>query len=299
MRVLIIGALGNLGSLAAAKLSHEHPDIRLRLTSHRAEGVAELQRRFPAAEVMQADWNDQASLARAALDVDRLLIVMTDFVVDEAVATPNIIRALEQAGRVELVLRFIALPPGLDRARLDPEILATRAGAMLTLTAKPLLDQSALPVCYVNASCWIGFNIGWFYAGDIRAHSQICMPASTDMPRQWVAEQDLCDAFVKILTGDPAKHVRKEYLVAGGDRYRYGEQAALIGSVLGRNIQWVDSDSSLRRLMGDKFDKLLTYLGHEIDAYRNVPQTRHLEDLLGRPRMTLRSYVESIRESLI
>jgi uncharacterized protein YbjT (DUF2867 family) len=299
MRILIIGALGNLGSLAAAKLAHEHPDISLRLTSHRVEGVAELQRRFPKAEVMKADWNDPASLTQAVQSVDRILIIMTDFVVDEAVATPNIIRALEQAGRIELVLRFIALPPGLDRQRIDPELLATRAGAMLTLTAKPLLDKSSLPVCYVNASCWIGFNIGWFYAEDIRAHSQICMPASSDMPRQWVAEQDICDAFVKILTTDPALHGRKEYLVAGGERYSYAEQAALIGSVLGRNIRWVDTDASLRRLMGDKFDKLIRYFAHEIDAYRSVPQTRNLEDLLGRPRLTLRSYVESIRESLI
>jgi hypothetical protein len=125
------------------------------------------------------------------------------------------------------------------------------------------------------------------------------MPAATDMPRQWVAEQDIRDAFVEILTGTPKAHVGKEYLVAGGDRYTYAEQAALIGQIIGRSVRWVDSDASLRRIVGDKFDKLLIYLMHEIDAYCDAPQTRQLEELLCRGRTTLTSYVESIRDSLV
>jgi NAD(P)H dehydrogenase (quinone) len=299
MRVLIIGALGNLAYLTTIKLAGFHPYVHLRLTSHRATGLKQLQAEFPHAEVVQADWNDAASLRSAVRGVDRVLVVMTDWVIDESIATPNLIRALETEARVETVLRFIALPPGLKAECLAPDVLATRAGAMLTLVAKPLLDASQLPTCYVNASCWIGFNIRWFYGQDIRASGRIRMPADTDMPRQWVTEGDLSEAFVRILTEAPAMHVGREYRVAGGPSYTYAEQASLIGRVLARDIRWVDDDSSLRRIMGDKFDRLLTYLLHEVEAYRGVPQTRQLELLLGRDRTSLESYVETIRTSLI
>jgi NAD(P)H dehydrogenase (quinone) len=192
---------------------------------------------------------------------------MTDWMIDESIATPNLIRALELEGRVETVLRCIALPPGLTRVSVPSEVLATRASALLTLVAKPLLDASRLPVCSVNASCWIGFNISWFYAHDIRAFGQIRMPAH-------------------------------EYRVAGGQQYTYAAQAALIGQVLGKEVRWVDDDSSLRRIMGGKFGKLLTYQLHDTDAYRCVPETRDLELLLARERTSLRQYVGSIRGSL-
>jgi NAD(P)H dehydrogenase (quinone) len=299
MRVLIIGALGNLAYLTTTKLASSYPYVHLRLTSHRATGLKRLQAEFPHADVAQADWNDAASLRSAVRGVDRVLVVMTDWVIDESIATPNLIRALENEGRVETVLRFIALPPGLKAERLAPDVLATRAGAMLTLVAKPLLDASQLPICYVNASCWIGFNIDWFYGQDIRASGQIRMPADTDTPRQWVTEGDLSDAFVRILTEAPVMHVGREYRVAGGPNYTYAEQASLIGRVLAKDVRWVDDDSSLRRIMGDKFEKLLTYLLHEVEAYRSVPQTRQLELLLGRDRTSLETYVEAIRTSLV
>ena len=299
MRILIIGALGNLAYLTATKLTDFYPYFHLRLTSHRATGLRRLQSEFPHADVVQADWNDAASLRSAVRGVDRVLVVMTDWLIDESIATPNLIRALESEGRVETLLRFIALPPGLKAECLTPDVLATRAGAMLTLVAKPLLDASRLPICYVNASCWIGFNIGWFYAQDIRASGQIRMPAHTDMPRRWVTEGDLSDAFVRILTEAPTMHVGREYRVAGGPRYTYAEQASLIGRVLTEDIRWIDDDSSLRRIMGDKFDKLLTYLLHEVETYRSVPEERQLELLLGRDRTSLEQYVESIRASLV
>lgn len=297
-RVLLIGALGNLASLTARKLATRNPEIVLRLTSHRAEGLEQLRDQFPLAEVMHVDWNDAGSLHLAARDVDRVLIVVPDFIIDEAIATPNLIRALEAHNRVQTVLRFIVVPPGLKRELLRPEVLATRAGAMLTLLAKPLFDASKLPVCYLNAACWITFNIGWFYAEDIRKHRQIRMPAATDMPRRWVSDGDLSDAFVRILTDEPEGHVGREYLVAGGPRYTYTEQAHLIGKVLGKDIQWKDDDSTLRRIMGDTFEKMRTYLLHEVVAYRNVPATRQLEHLLGRERTTLSQYVNSISASL-
>jgi NAD(P)H dehydrogenase (quinone) len=299
VRILIIGALGNLASATLERLTSDYPATTVRLTSHRDAGVQVLRARYPNAETMKADWNDAASLRAAVAGVDRVLVVMTDFVINESIATPNLIRALREEGRAELVLRFIALPPGLERDKLSAEVLATRAGAMLTLEAKPRLDASGLPVCYVNAACWIAYNVGWFYAHDIRESRQIRMPASTDMARQWVTEGDLAAVFARILTDPAASHVGREYHMAGGPRLTYAAQATLIGRVLGETVRWVDDDLGLRRAMGEGFDTLMTYLEHETEAYRDVPTTRDLENLLGRERTSLEDYVRGIRAELV
>ena len=292
MKVLILGATGNLGRLTAAALTAQYPAVQLRLTSHREEGRASLRESFPKAEVVAADWYHESSLSDAIRGADKLLMVTPDFVTDERVVTPNVIRAVKAAGGVSQLLRFIAIPPGLTFADLTPEQLATRCGAALHLIAKPLLDESELPVTYVNAACWIMFNLPWFLAEDVKATRRLLMPSAADAARQWVSESDIADVFAKILSEDAARHVGREYLVTGERRYTFAQVAALLGEVLGERVTYVDDDSGVRRAMGDNFPVLMTYFSHETQAYSAVPPTRTVEQLLGRPQVSLREYIE-------
>jgi hypothetical protein len=115
MKTLILGAAGNLARPTAAMLTARHPEIALRLTSSRAEGIELLRSAFPSAEVVGADWYDEPSLVAAMRDVEKVLVITPDFVTDENVATPNIIRAAERMGVSQLV-RLIAMPPGFSVA---------------------------------------------------------------------------------------------------------------------------------------------------------------------------------------
>jgi uncharacterized protein YbjT (DUF2867 family) len=295
VKILIMGATGNLAALTARTVAQNHPEAELRLASHREAGRSALAAAFPRAEIVYSDWYDEASVRVAVTGVDKVLIVTPDFVTDEAVATQNFIQAMREGGTASLVLRFIAIPPGFTIDRLMPAQLATRAGAALHLVAKPLLDASKLPVCYVNAACWIMFNLAWFIAADVKASRRFIMPSATDAHRQWIAESDLAELFAKILTDDARPHVGREYLVTGGPRYTYAQVANLIGNVLDAAVTYVDSDEGLRRTMGRDFDALMTYFSHEVHAYSSVPATQTLERLLGRPRLSLREYVEQHR----
>lgn len=299
MTILILGATGNLGRLAATTLARAHPEVGLRLSSHRDEGRAQLRGSFPAAEVVDADWYDESSLFRAIAGVDRILVVTPDFTTDETVVTPNLIRAIKAAGRVKQVVRLIAIPPAFTINDLSEAQLATRCGAAQHVVAKPLLDSSGLPVTYVNAACWIMFNLSWFMSEDVKSTRRLLMPSCADAARLWVSETDLADIFAKLLTDSAELHVGREYLVTAGRRYTFAQVASLLGEVVGEPVTYVDSDSSLRRAMGESFSTLMTYLSHETQAYAGVPVTRVIEQLVGRAPMTLREYAEFHKDAFL
>ncbi|MGE3598487.1 MAG: NmrA family NAD(P)-binding protein [Dehalococcoidia bacterium] len=291
MKVLILGATGNLGRMTATKLAELHPQIQLRLTSHRDEGRASLREAFPQAEVAAADWYDESTLRTAVSGVDKVLMVTPDFYTDETVVTPNLIRAIKAAGEVSQLLRFIAIPPDFTINDLTPAQLATRCGAAMHVVAKPLLDASGLPVTYVNAACWIMFNLPWFMAEGVKASRRLLMPSAADAARQWVSEEDLAECFAKILADDAARHVGREYWVIGQQRYTFAQVAALIGEVIGEKVIYVDDDSGVKRAMGEAYPTLMTYFTHETQAYAGVTATRTIEELLGRPQVSLRQYI--------
>ena len=58
MKVLIIGATGNLGGLTASVLTNRYPGVALRLTSTRQDGRASLRKAFLNAEIVAADYSD-------------------------------------------------------------------------------------------------------------------------------------------------------------------------------------------------------------------------------------------------
>lgn len=292
MKILVLGATGNLGRITTSLLASKYPDIGLRLASHREEGRAALRETYPGAEVIDADWYRPKTLEPAFRDVDKALMVTPDFVTDEHQATGNIIEAIGSAGGIAQLVRFIAIPPGFSADQLAHEQLAARGGAAMHSVAKPLLDASGLPVTYVNAAAWLMFNLAWFMAASIKTSRRLIMPAAADFPRHWVSENDVVEVFAKILSDRGKRHVGREYLLTGRGRNTFAQLAGLIGEVLGEPVTYVDGDSELRGMMGDLFPAVMTYLAHEAAEYRNVPETNTIEELLGRPQTSLRQYLE-------
>jgi NAD(P)H dehydrogenase (quinone) len=299
-RILILGSTGNLGRLTSARLIENYPQAIVRLASSRPDGVETLRQRHPTAEVVLADWHDKDSLVRAMQDVDRVFVVVPDFFTNEAVVSPNIIAAARSAKSIKLILRLIALPPGLKTADLSPEVMATQCGAAIHGVAKDLLDASGLPVAYLDVACWIMFNVPWFLAEEIKTHRRLAMPSQADAPRRWVSEEDVATVAAKILTDENVQaHVGQEYLMTGATQYDFSQVAALISKVLGEKVEYVDDDQALRRTMGDLYDKTMTYFSHETRDYRNVPASDALQKLTGKRQTTLAEYLEQNRSLFI
>ena len=292
---LILGATGNLGGLTADHLYRAAPQ-HLRVASSRERGAARLRARFPQAETVVCDWNDEDSVISAMQGVSRVFVVTPDMVTDESVVTANIINAAQKAGSIELLVRLLGMPPGLTLEQADPAYVAARCGAGLHVVAKPLLDVSGLPVAYVNAPAWIMFNLASFVATKVKRRRRIAMPASTDCPRMWISEGDIAEATARILLGDPADHVGAEYVLTSPDRHDFAGLAAVFTEVLGEQVTYEDDDSALREAMGPAFDQLMTYLSHETGSYAGVQHVDTITQILGRPQETLPDYITTHKE---
>jgi len=293
-KTLVLGATGRLAGLTAKRLLQASRGS-LRVATSQEARLPRLGERFAGAEAVVADWNDEASLTAAMQGVSRLLVVTPDFVTDETTVTPNIIRAARRAGTIELLVRFLGMPPGLTARDLTLEFLDTRCGANLHVVAKPLLDASGLPVCYVNVPGWIMFNMASFFFPEVKANRRIAMPAMTDESRMWVSEHDIAAVMADVLSGVTADHAGREHVLTSAERYAYADVARLFADVLGEPVANVDDDTALRAMMGEEFDKLMTYFRHERHAYRNVAHTKTLSRLLGHAPQTLRDYIEASR----
>lgn len=293
--ILILGASGNLGGLTAERLA-DIPGIRLRLASSREPGRAALAERFPNAEAVQADWYDEASLVTAFDGIEKVFVVTPDFYTDEAVVTPNIIRAAKAAGSIRQIVRLIAIPDGLTADQLSQEFLDTRCGANLHVLAKPLLDASLLPVTYINVPGWIMFNLPWFLAPEVKAHRRLAMPEITDAARMWISEGDIADVAARLLADPAEAHVGREYVLTAAQRYDYRAIAGILSEELGETVAYADDDTALRESMGDSFDLLMTYFRHETTAYAGVRHSETVAELLGRPQTTVKDYIKANRD---
>ena len=117
--VLIFGAAGHIGGPLADFLSREAPHIQLRLVSRDAARVQQLQSRYPDAEVVKADYMDQASLTRALADIEGVF-VLTPFGTDEAVAMGNLVAAVRSAGTEPHIIRLLGYQPEFNPHRIGP-----------------------------------------------------------------------------------------------------------------------------------------------------------------------------------
>lgn len=297
-KTLIFGATGNLGGLTADHLHRSSPGT-LRVSTSRESGLRRLERRFPDAEAVICDWNDEADLVRAMDGVSRILVIPPDFLTNENRVSPNIIAAARQVGSIEQIVRFIGMPPDLTLDQTPQEYLATRCGAALHVVAKHHLDASGLPLTYVNVPTWIMFNLGFFVATEVKPRHRIAMPASSDSPRMWVSEGDIAAVFARVLSDPAADHIGREHVLTSPDRYTYADVAAVFSDVLGEDVTYADDDSGLRAAMGDGYEAMTRYLEYEHGTYDDVQHNDAITDLLGRPQQTLAEYVAAHKEMFL
>ena len=260
-------------------------------------GLMEVGKRFPQAEAVVCDWNDEGSVVAALDGVSRLLVVPPDMVTDEDVVTPNIVNAVRKVGTVEQLVRMLGMPPGFTLDRAPQEYVDTRCGAGLRVVAKHHLDASGLPITYVNVPTWIMFNLALFVATDVKPRRRISMPADTDSPRMWVSERDIAAVLARVLSDPVAEHLGREILLTSPDRYTYADIATVFTEVLGETVTYVDDDQTLRASMGDAFDTMRTYLRCERGTYDDVQHDPAITELLGRPQETLRDYITTHQET--
>ena len=111
MKILILGATGTIGRQLAEEIAQSAPQIQLRLTSRRNEGVKQLEREFPDAEICKTDFLDPVSLEAAIRGVDKIMVINPDSI-DENRACTSLVGAIGPAGGVNACATAVDLSPG-------------------------------------------------------------------------------------------------------------------------------------------------------------------------------------------
>ena len=307
-RVLVFGASAHIGRPLARYVMRKSPNTAVRAATSDASKLAAISENLPGAEAVVADYLNPAGLAAALDGVDAVFVITPDFL-DEITAMNNLVDAVRDAGTVRHIVRVTGDPPGIDDESKVPQLLRDWEGgtAVQHTVARRILDQSGLPVSYVNIAAYIMDDYLTMFAPPLMLHRMITLPFDHKMA--YIDATDIGEAAGEILLRMDGTFVATTtHLDNGQDLLLFSEVAAMLGDVLGDAIGFDDTPEKFKEVNGDILrawvgrddaaEYYVEYFRWEAaisDSFRN---TDVVEWLLGRPAKSLRQWFEENKNSL-
>ena len=305
-KVLVFGAAGHIGGPLARFLRYKGWGDRLRLATSSVAKLDQLKATFPGSEAIVADYLAPASLVAACQDAAYIFVITPDFI-DEPAAMDNLVQAARRAPKLRQILRILGDPPHMS-VRKVPQIVRDfgRGTAIQHLQARDVLEQSDLPITYLNIASYLMDDL-------IRWNSPIKSDRALAMPFErrttWIDPGDLGEAAARIILQESDRHLGQLYhLNNGSDHLFFSEIADVISDVLQERVVHNDAVEFWETRMGHKYVSLFGERADEyFKAYYEFEQAYQfafhrsdvLERLLGRKPKTLRAWVEQNAHLLI
>lgn len=231
--ILIFGAAAHIGRPLAAYLTREAPTIKLRLATSSPTKRTELQSAFPNAEVVEANYNDAASLA-AAVDGIEGVFVITPAGFSEEPAMTNLVTALKKANSVVHIIRMVGVFPEFSPARV-PKELGPGSLPVEHPIAKRILDASGLPVTYINSGASFIDNLH-LQIKSVQAKGTLIWPEHR-VP--FIDPRDIAEVAGRLFLSDNAKHIGAFHTMNNGqDWLNFKDVAGIISEVFGEPVAY-------------------------------------------------------------
>lgn len=295
--VLIFGAGGRLGGGVARQLRYLAPDVRLRLATSRAESAEQLARDFVGADIVLADFNDDASMMACFAGVDAAFLVTPNFL-DEQAAMGRIAAAVQANPAFRQLFRIVGDQPGMTPARV-PASLRDRPGpALQHYHARMVLEGAGVPTAYLNIAALttnLFANAPGIIADDVLAQ----------LPRThgWIDTGEVGEVTARLILSGDDRHVGQTYdLDNNHDVIPWSDVADMMSSVLMRSIAYDPSPEGFLAQVGPLYirkmgfeeaaDYFLQYFSWESQMDLAWRRTDFVERVLGRRPKTLRAWIE-------
>jgi uncharacterized protein YbjT (DUF2867 family) len=298
--VLIFGAAAHIGGPLAGFLREQAPDIRLRLISSKPDRADALRQAFPDAEVAVADYFDQASLERAAAGMEGIFVI-TPGGTDERPAMTNLVAAVRKAGSAVHILRCLGMQPEANWRRI-PEAMRKPPALGLPVQhpiAKQVLDESGLPVTYLNFGATFMDNFFWMKEKLVKERKLVWH----DRLIPFIDPRDIAEVAGRLFLSDNHRHIGQFHTLNNGhDLMRYSEAAALMTEVFGEKITHDGSRESFfsaNEHLGDKRMRLWGFFEYERENEVVWARNDFVERMLGRKPTTLRQWLEEHARQLL
>lgn len=295
--ILIFGAAAHIGRPLAEFLHEEAPEIQLRLVSSKPDRCEALRRDFPYAEVVNASYFDTASLEHAAKGMEGIFVI-TQGGTDERLAMTNFVSAVKKAGAPIHILRTLGFIPEMDPRRI-PQALREPPALGLPIQsplAKRILDESGLPVTYLNIGATFMDNFFWMKEGLRRERKLIWH----DRLIPFIDPRDLAEVAGRLFLSDNHRHLGQFHTLNNGhDLMRYSDAAVLMSEVLGEKITHDGSKESFFAAYPHLAERLWKFFEYEQDNEVIWARNDFVERMLGRKPRTLREWFGKHARSLL
>ncbi len=285
MKILVLGATGNTGSLVVNNLKSKNADFAILAKSKaeaRSSGLADEQ-------VREGDFNDPTSLVRAMEGVSKVFLVMPMHQ-DVIKWVNNVIEAAKRAG-----VEHIVKQSGLD-ASSDAESQIIKDHA----ESDHIIMNSGLDYTLIQPNSF--FQNFYGNLTTINAVGQFYSPLS-DSKQSMVDINDVAEVVSLVLT--QTGHEGKTYRLTGAEALTSAGQAELIAQASLKDISFVnvsqhDFESALKDAgMGDWLaEKLAEMIAWFAKGKQYGEISTDIEKLLGRPPRTFDDFAKELSTAI-
>ncbi|KAI5366659.1 putative NmrA-like domain, NAD(P)-binding domain superfamily [Septoria linicola] len=296
--ILIFEAAAHIGRPLAEFLTREAPDLRLRPATSSPSKKLPLQQAFPNAEVVEANYSDIASLETAVADIEGVFVITPPGHAEKDRMT-NLVAALKQAGCVVHVIRFL----GIFRELAPSQVPASLGPGSLPIghpIAKRILDESGLPVTYLNSGASFMDNF-WLQIRPVLAKKTLIWPEHR-VP--FIDPRDIAQVAGRLFLSSNAKHIGALHTMNNGhDWLCFEEVAGILSEVLSERIAYDGSYESFKRtfgpVMGPRVQLLWDSFKFEEPHEEVWALNNFMERILGRKPTTVREWLMEHRDQLL
>ena len=299
--ILIFGAADHIGEPLAAFLAREAQSIRLRLVSRNADKAEGLRRKYPAAEVVVADYTDLPSLIAAVEGMEGVFVIGPTGL-DERRCMTNLIAATRAAGSLVHMLRLFGLHPdeSLNRVPLARR-LSGEGPEVQHLLARQMLDDSGLPVTFLNCGATFMDNFIRLGQGESVRRQRKLIWAEHLVP--WIDPRDVAEVAGRLFLSDNHRHIGHFHTMNNGqDLLRYRDVAEMMSEMWNETITFDGSKDAFFATyshLGPRCQKLWDYMQYEQDNEVVWALNDFVERTIGRKPTTLREWLIEHREVVL
>lgn len=291
--ILIFGAARHIGGPLAHFLHREAPQVTLRLATSNPGNYEVLRREFPYAQIITASYFDPPSLEKAVEGMEGIF-VLTSSGINETEAMTNLVVSLKNAKRTVHVLRLLGLQPEANPRRIPQSLRDHGLGLPVQHPiAKAILDESDLPVTYLNIGATFMDNFFWMKEG-LRRARKLVWPERL-IP--YIDPREIAEVAGRLFLSENHRHIGQFHTLNNGqDLLRFSEVANLMSQVFQEKIVHDGQRESFFREYANLGAVRLKYLWDffQYEQENEVVWARNdfVERVLGRKPRTLRAWLE-------
>lgn len=209
--IAIFGAGGRMARHVVDYLRYKAPEIHLRLLASSEESKKVLQKRFPDGDIHVGNFLKRDTLDGALEGMEGVFVV-TASGMNERLGMNNFVDAAKKAGAAKHIIRLVGFAPESNPKKLPARLLELGGDSDQHFTAKAILEESNLPVTYLNLNASLMENLLFTVGGIQRSHTLIW--PMRDVPL--MDGRDLGEVIARIFLSDDARHIGSFHTLNNG-----------------------------------------------------------------------------------